>query len=115
MFVFEMYSAYADLGLLVLMYLQCSLYLVFTFHSVCPIYAFPKVWPVSLYIPNFSGSFSLWHRSFIRCDIVFVGLNAVCFGMSLNKLLSPYKYGQWDLRQQSRKHTQYNRDLHNQR
>jgi len=63
---FEMYSVYADLGLLVLMYLQCSLYLVFTFHSVWPIYAFPKVWPVSLYIPHFSSSFSMWFRSFIR-------------------------------------------------
>jgi len=85
---FEMYSAYAALGLLVLMYLQCSLYLVFRYH-LSVLYT-----PFQKYIPHFSGSFSMWFRSFISCDIVWVGLNAICFGMSLNKQLSPYKHGQ---------------------
>jgi hypothetical protein len=110
--LFEMYSAYADLGLLVLIYLQCSLYLVFRFHSV--LYTPFQKYGMSVYIFRiFSGSFSMWYRSFIRCDIMFVGLNAICFGVSLNKQLSPYKCGQWDLRQHSRKHTEHNRDLHN--
>ena len=87
--LFKMCSAYTDLGLLVSIYPQCSLYLVFRFHSVCPIYAFPQVWPVSLHIPNFSDSFSMWFRSFIRCDTAFVGWNAICIGVPLNKQLSP--------------------------
>ena len=109
---FEKYGAYADLALLVLMYLQWSLYLVFKFHSVCRI-RLSKSMACQFIYSALSGSFSMCFCSFIRCDIVLLGLNATCFGMSLNKQLSPCKHGQWDLRQHSRKHTQYNRDLHN--
>ena len=81
----NMCIAYADCGLLLLIYLMCSLYLVFIDLSDCPIYALLQVLHCNLCIPL---GFVLCAFSLDNCcRVVLVALNAMCILVSLNRLV----------------------------
>ena len=81
----KMCAAYANCGLLYLMYLICSFYLIFINLPVCPIYTLLHVLHCSLYIPL---GFVLLVFSFDNCCwIVLVVLKAMIMFVSLNRFV----------------------------
>lgn len=76
--LFNMCRAYSDLGLLVFMYLQCSLKRVSISLLICSIYASFHEWQIMSYIPLFYRILSVGLCVWVNCNILLRGLNAMC-------------------------------------
>jgi hypothetical protein len=92
----RMCAAYADMDLLDLIYLMCSLNLIQIAQPDCPTYTLLHVLHFNLYIPL--GSLCLCLAVFSCCCIVLVARKLIFTSVCLNKLFIRLTSGLWDVK-----------------